>query len=265
MNRRSIRIGCSGWNYCSWKGRFYPEDLPASRWLSYYASSFDTVEVNNTFYRLPESRTFASWSTQTPAHFVMAVKASRFLTHIKRLRDPEEPLQRLFSRASALGTRLGPVLYQLPANFHADLDRLESFLRALPMRLTPRSKRRLQHVFEFRHSSWYDTKTYRLLERYGVAMCVHDKAGSEIAEPFVGPYVYLRFHGTSGHYHGSYTNRTLEQWAQRLAVAYRQGKPIYAYFNNDPHAVATRNALTLRSLIERLTATSVVPPPGTDR
>ena len=121
-----IRVGCSGWNYKSWRGRFYPGHLPARQWLSYYSERFDTVEVNNTFYRLPELATFAGWKQQTPSGFVLSVKASRFLTHMKRLRDPEEPLDRLFTRLAALGSRLGPVLYQLPANFHLDLDRLDT-------------------------------------------------------------------------------------------------------------------------------------------
>jgi uncharacterized protein YecE (DUF72 family) len=218
--------------------------------LKYYVERFDTVEVNNTFYRLPEASTFAGWASQTPPTFLMAVKASRFLTHMKRLRDPEEPLDRLFSRAAPLRSRLGPVLYQLPGNFHRDLERLAAFLQALPVKLTPSARRRLQHVFEFRHPSWYVAETYQLLEAHGVAMCLHDKAGSEIAAPFVGPFVYVRFHGTSGHYHGSYDDGTLRQWAGRLAEQWHSKRDVYAYFNNDPHAVATRNALTLRRLLD---------------
>jgi uncharacterized protein YecE (DUF72 family) len=145
------RVGCSGWNYKSWRERFYPRGLPPARWLAYYAERFDTVEVNNTFYRLPERSTFAAWRTQLPARFLVAVKASRFLTHMKRLREPEEPIRRLFSRAAALDGKLGPVLYQLPGNFHIDLYRLDTFLAALPRR---RSSRQLRHVMEFRHPSW---------------------------------------------------------------------------------------------------------------
>ena len=197
------RVGCSGWNYKSWKGRFYPDGLPAAEWLRYYASEFDTVEVNNTFYRLPESSTFAAWRRQTPASFLMAVKASSFLTHMKRLRNPEEPLQRLFSRASVLGPHLGPVLYQLPGSFTVNLDRLEGFLQTLPRML---NRRRLRHVMEFRHPSWYVDDTFHLLTRYNVALCLHDKADSRIDAPFVGPFVYVRFHGTSGRYHGSYSD-----------------------------------------------------------
>jgi uncharacterized protein YecE (DUF72 family) len=240
------RVGCSGWNYKSWRGRFYPETMPAARWLSHYASTFDTVEVNNTFYRLPERAVFARWRTQVPRAFLISVKASRFLTHMKRLREPAEPLRRLFSRASALGRHLGPVLYQLPGSFTRDLDRLDQFLRTLPRSW---SSRRLRHVMEFRHPSWYVGETFTLLNRHKVALCLHDKEGSAIAEPFVGPFTYVRFHGTSGRYSGSYSGAHLERWARRLAEELKDGRPVFAYFNNDPEAVAVRNALTLRAAL----------------
>ena len=242
------RVGCSGWNYKSWKGRFYPDGLPVAEWLRYYAGEFDTVEVNNTFYRLPASSTFAAWRRQTPASFLITVKASRFLTHMKRLRDPEEPLDRLFSRTDALGSRLGPVLYQLPGNFTRDLERLDGFLARLPR---TRGGRRVRHVVEFRHPSWYVDDTFQLLERRRVALCLHDKHGSQIDDPLVGPFVYVRFHGTSGRYHGSYSDAFLDRWAGRLAGQYQSGRLVFAYFNNDPDAVATFNARTLRQMIAR--------------
>jgi uncharacterized protein YecE (DUF72 family) len=243
------RIGCSGWNYKSWRGKFYAAGMPASRWLSYYSSIFDTVEINNTFYRLPEAATFACWRRQMPAGFLVAVKASRFLTHIKRLKDPAEPIDRLFSRAKSLGSRLGPVLYQLPPNFfrnEVNVERLEIFLRALPRRVT---RRVVHHVFEFRHPSWYVDDTFALLDRHGATLCLHDKRDSAIFEPFVGPIVYVRFHGTSGHYAGSYPDERLEKWACTLTEQWRAGRQVYAYFNNDPDAVATQNAQALRRLV----------------
>jgi uncharacterized protein YecE (DUF72 family) len=240
----TARVGCSGWNYKSWRGRFYAPTLPASKWLAYYATVFDTVEVNNTFYRLPEASTFAAWARQTPSAFLMAVKASRFLTHM--------PIARLFSRASALGRHLGPVLYQLPGNFPIDLPRLEQFLIALPARV---KGVRVQHVFEFRHPSWYVGEVFDLLTRHRATLCLHDKTGSTIADPFVGPSVYVRFHGTSGHYHGSYSTPALDRWAHRLVEQLQEGRPVYAYFNNDPEAVATANARTLRERIEALQET----------
>jgi uncharacterized protein YecE (DUF72 family) len=242
-------VGCSGWNYKTWRVAFYPTTLPADRWLEFYASRFDTVEINNTFYRLPERSTFAIWQNKVPKDFLFAVKASRFLTHMKRLREPGEPLARLFARASVLGRRLGPVLYQLPGNFTIDLDRLDAFLDALP-RLSGGS--RIRHVVEFRHPSWYVAETYSLLSRRGVALCLHDKEGSEIDEPVVGPFIYVRFHGTSGRYHGSYNLRSLNLWAHRLAEQLQDGRQVFAYFNNDPGAAAVENALTLRSALQKL-------------
>jgi uncharacterized protein YecE (DUF72 family) len=251
--RQRAQIGCSGWNYKTWRGSFYPATLPARAWLSYYAATFNTVEVNNTFYRLPEAETFAAWRDATPDGFVMAVKASRYLTHLKRLREPEEPVSRLFERAVALGNRMGPILYQLPGAFLRDLDRLAAFLAVLPPRWPPAGRRGspLTHVMEFRHPSWYVPETFALLARARVALCLHDKAGSGITAPVVGPVLYVRFHGASGDYHGSYNTPALTRWASQLAEHIDDGRAVYAYFNNDPEAVAVRNALTLRRLLHR--------------
>ena len=243
------RIGCSGWNYKSWRGPFYPTELPASRWLAYYLRHFDTVEVNNTFYRLPERSVFDGWRAQTPPRFLMAVKASRFLTHMKRLKDPQESLERLLSRMAALDGRLGPILYQLPARFTRDLDRLDTFLRALPRTW---EHKRLRHVMEFRDRSWYVPETFQMLEARRVALCLHDKLGSEITDPCVGPFVYVRFHGTTGEYRGSYSRQQLDRWARRVMEQAQDGRQVFAYFNNDPDAVAVQNALTLRAAIEAL-------------
>ena len=252
--RSRARIGCSGWNYKSWRGPVYPATLPARQWLGHYTTLFDTVEVNNTFYRLPEAATFAAWRAGTPRRFLMAVKASRYLTHLKRLRDPEEAIARLFERAASLGDRLGPVLYQLPPAFPLNLDRLATFVQALPRRLPVAgahgmTTRRLVHVIEFRDPSWYVPDTFDLLARARVALCLHDKHGSTIAKPVVGPVLYVRFHGSTGRYHGSYDDATLTRWAGRLREHQQDGMPVFAYFNNDPEGVAVRNALSLRRLM----------------
>jgi uncharacterized protein YecE (DUF72 family) len=207
--------------------------------------------LNNTFYRLPERSTFSAWGKTVPPRFVIAVKASRFLTHMKRLRDPAEPLARLFSRAAGLRGHLGPVLYQLPATLTLDVERLETFLKALPRRSQQQT---LLHVMEFRHPSWYRSDTFDLLQKHGVALCLHDKLGSTIQEPFVGPFVYVRFHGPTGEYHGSYSARHLQGWAVRLADRARRGQRVFAYFNNDPNATAVANALTLRGRLQELVA-----------
>lgn len=236
------RVGCSGWEYKHWRGDFYPPDIPKTRWFEYYAGIFDTVEINNTFYRLPEESTFASWSRRAPMRFLYAVKASRFLTHMKKLKDPEEPIERLFSRMRPLGRHLGPVLYQLPPNFKLDLGRLEHFLQALP--------RGVRHVVEFREPSWYADDVKRMLQRHKVAMCLHDMRGSATERERIGPFVYVRFHGASGHYDGGYPDERLAGWADWLHARRQEGLDVFAYFNNDIGGHAPRNAVTLRRLLE---------------
>lgn len=238
----SIRVGCSGWQYRHWRGSFYPADVPAARWLEYYARRFDTVEINNTFYRLPEATTFRSWRRKVSPSFVYAVKASRFLTHMKKLKDPEEPLDRLFTRAAALGPSFGPVLYQLPPRWPVNVERFEAFVRALP--------KGRRHAFEFRDPSWYSDEVLKVIERHGAALCVHDMAGSASGRIAVGPFVYARFHGTSK-YSGSYGDEALEHWAQWLAERAHSGAPVFAYFNNDVGGHAPRDAVRLRDAIAR--------------
>ena len=258
MMMRSLaaaRVGCSGWQYKHWRGEFYPADLPASRWFEFYASVFDTVEINNTFYRLPEEKTFEAWAARAPKGFLFAIKASRFLTHMKKLKDPEEPLNRLFSRMRPLGRHLGPILYQLPPGWKVDLDRLEQFLPLLP--------RRARHAIEFRDPSWYRGDTLELLSRFRVALCLHDMresatprvrvalAPSSVEGPALsGSFVYVRFHGAAGSYSGSYTDRRLAEWADWLHGQRASGADVYAYFNNDVGGHAPRNAVTLRRFLE---------------
>jgi uncharacterized protein YecE (DUF72 family) len=238
----------------------YPAALPARQWLEAYSGAFDTVEANGTFYRLPPRATFASWRLRTPPDFTMAIKASRFLTHLKRLRDPGPPLARLFTRATALGPRLGPILYQLPPQLRCDVDRLRTFLAALPRRNADVPSRRRQaspaprvapfrHVMEFRHPSWYVDDVYGLLTRHRVALCLHDKTGSSIVDPPIGPFVYVRFHGPSGHYSGSYPSAALAAWADRMRGWAGGGRDVYAYFNNDIGGAAVGNARTLIELV----------------
>ena len=228
--------------------------MPARLWFDHYVTLFDTVEINNSFYRLPEPETFAAWRDRAPANFLYAIKASRFLTHLKRLLDPEEPVIRLFGHARELGDRFGPILYQLPGNFHADLPRLDHFLSLLPRTLgeingTPKTLT-LHHVMEFRHPSWYSAETYELLRSHGVTLCLHDKAGSAITEPDdVGPIVYVRFHGPGGRYFGRYETNRMMRWAARLYELAQSGRDVFAYFNNDPEGMAVVNAQELQLLI----------------
>jgi uncharacterized protein YecE (DUF72 family) len=214
--------------------------VPAHLWLDYYARHFDTVEINNTFYRLPEAATFAAWGRRAPRGFVYAVKASRYLTHMKKLKDPEDPIRRFFTRAKRLEQSFGPVLYQLPPRWPVNIERLEAFLRALP--------RRRRHAIEFREPSWYTDDVFALLERHNVALCLHDMAGSASGRLAIGPFVYARFHGVQK-YSGRYDDRTLDAWAEWLASCTRAGKRIYAYFNNDTGGHAPRDAVRLGDMM----------------
>jgi uncharacterized protein YecE (DUF72 family) len=243
------RVGCSGWHYKSWRGRVYPESMPPSRWLETYATLFDCVEINNSFYRLPEASTFAEWRVRTPAGFLFAVKASRYLTHMLRLTRPAEPLARLLDRVAGLGPRLGPLLYQLPTGWLPDERRLQSFLEALPASIPMgRRSRRLHHVIEFRDERCYSPSIYRLLERHGVSMCVHDMGGSESPRIIIGPLAYLRLHGYGRRYGGSYPPTILREWARWLRQA-AADRAALAFFNNDIDGRAVENARTLRQLL----------------
>jgi uncharacterized protein YecE (DUF72 family) len=236
------RVGCSGWQYKHWRGDFYPTDLPQTKWFEHYTARFDTVEINNSFYRLPERATFASWARRAPTAFEFAIKASRFLTHMKKLKDPEEPIERLFSRMRALGTHLGPVLYQLPPGWKADVGRFGHFLDTVP--------RDVRQVVEFRDPSWYSPEVFRLMERRHVALCLHDMEGSATERARVGPFVYVRFHGATAKYGGGYTKDRLRGWAAWLNGQRAEGCDVYAYFNNDVGGHAPRDAVTLRRLLE---------------
>ena len=237
-----VRIGTSGWEYDHWRGNFYPVDLPRDRWLEFYADRFDTVEVNASFYRLPEAETFARWGRRVPGTFRFAVKASRYLTHLRRLREPGEPLERLWSRAQRLNGRLGPMLYQLPPRWRPNTDRLEAFLAAIP-------GDRAQAV-EVRDRRWYRHDVLDMLDAAGVALVIHDMPDSRTPICRVGPMVYLRFHGAGERYGGAYSSQSLSGWARRIA-AWADEAPVWAYFNNDIGGHAVRDAHRLRRMVER--------------
>ena len=243
------RVGCSGWHYKSWRGTIYPDRLPTTSWLRAYARRFCTVELNNSFYRLPAAQTCAGWHEQVPRGFLFSVKASRFLTHIKRLRDPDEPLSRLLVNARPLGASIGALLYQLPPRWFPDAERFEAFLAALPERLTG-TRHRLRHVIEMRDSRGYEAWVIDLLRRYDVSLCVHDMAGLESPLVTVGPIVYVRFHGYGVKYGGSYPTNVLEKWATWLRGALATGRDAYVYFNNDINGYAVHDAERFRILVD---------------
>ena len=233
-----IRIGTSGWHYDHWKELFYPPDLPKNKWFEHYAQHFDTVEINNTFYHLPKEVSLQRWHKQAPKNFLYAVKANRYITHIKRLKDTSEEVKRFFDRIGLLKSRLGPVLYQLPPSLYQDLDLLESFIRLLP-------EKRIA-VFEFRHNSWFSEDTFKLLNKFGAGFCVHDLSGKETPRIVTADIIYVRFHGPTGKYEGDYSKSMLQSWARWLKEHTKEAHSIYAYFNNDIGGHAINNAKTLR-------------------
>jgi uncharacterized protein YecE (DUF72 family) len=234
-----LRIGCSGWNYAHWREVVYPKGLAQSRWLEHYATLFDTVEVNNTFYRLPKRQSVARWVEQTPDDFLLTVKASRYLTHIRRLTDLSGGVERFYASIEPLvdSTKLGPVLWQLPGNFRRDVDRLGNALRALPDG---------RHAFEFRHESWFVDEVYELLRAHGAALVIGDHPERPFqTRELTADWTFIRFHYGHRGRNGNYSERELEEWAERIGE-WRRRADVYAYFNNDWHGYAVKNALSLK-------------------
>jgi uncharacterized protein YecE (DUF72 family) len=234
-------VGTSGWQYKDWRGAFYPARLAQSGWLEHYASRFSTVEVNNAFYRLPERATFESWRERTPPGFLVAVKASRYLTHIKRLREPEEPVRRLLERARGLGDRLGPVLLQLPPTLRLDVDALVATLRCFP--------KGVEVAVEFRHQSWFVESTARVLSDFDAAFCLADAPGWRAPHWRTADWGYLRLHGGVARPAPCYGRRAMQTWAQRLEEMFKGSSHVYVYFNNDANACAPRNAAEFEAIV----------------
>ncbi|MEW5959693.1 MAG: DUF72 domain-containing protein [Chloroflexota bacterium] len=237
---RRCYIGTSGWVYAHWQGVFYPPDLPQSRWYGHYARRFDTVEINTSFYRLPSEAAFDRWQAQAPPGFVYALKANRYLTHIKRLKDAAEPLERFLVRARRLKDALGPILWQLPPKWGADPARLETFAAGLPPDLV--------HAFEFRDPRWFVPAVRDILERFGLSFCIFDMPDLPCPPWVTSDVVYLRFHGAGLVYAGRYGQAGLLPWAERVRQWLAGGRTVYAYFNNDAFGHALEDARTLREL-----------------
>lgn len=235
------RIGTSGWSYKHWKGTFFPEDLKKKEWFDYYIQKFDTLEINNTFYNLPKKKTFRKWRDETPENFLFSVKASRYITHMKKLKEPKDSLNTFLDRAEVLKEKLGPILFQLPPNLKKNTERLNSFLSLLPD--THR------YVFEFRNESWFDDETYGILSDFGAAFCVYQLGGVTSPTVHTAPFAYVRLHGPLGKYEGSYSESDLRKWRQIFAGWMRDTDTVYCYFDNDQHGYAPRNALSLIDII----------------
>ena len=235
-----IRVGTSGFSYQHWKGVFYPEDLPQRRLLEFYCEQFDCVEINSSFYHLPRQTTLESWYERTPEDFLFVLKGSRYVSHIKRLKDCEEPVSVFYKRVEALQEKLALVLWQLPPSLEVNLSLFKTFLDLLPVKPTP--------VLEFRDPSWFTQKVYELLAAKGATLCVHDMPQSRCPEILIGLLLYLRFHGPGGEYQGSYPDNQLQRrahWARQSG-----SRDIYAFFNNDIGGYAVQNAATFRELLQ---------------
>jgi uncharacterized protein YecE (DUF72 family) len=234
----AVRIGCSGWNYVHWRERVYPKGLPQRRWLEHYATLFDTVEINNTFYRLPKRSAVRGWVDESPPGFLFSVKASRYLTHIKRLTDLTQGVKRFYERLEPLldSPKLGPVLWQLPANFHRDDERLAAALDALPLG---------RHAFEFRHESWFVGDVYELLREHEAALVIGDTPERRFQRhELTANWTFVRFHYGSRGRNGNYSERELDLWADRIR-GWRRRFGVYAYFNNDWEGYAVTNGSSL--------------------
>jgi len=242
-----VLIGTSGYNYPHWwNGLFYPSDLPQRKWLEFYAQYFDTVELNVSFYRLPRKEVFEGWYKRTPRRFSFAVKGSRFITHIKRLKDCREPLSLLLEHASPLKEKLGVVLWQLPPRFKFQKKKLEEF--CILLSTLPRSKR-LRHAFEFRDESWFCQEAFRILEDFNFAFCIAHGSGLPFMERVTSNFIYLRLHGGEVLYGSNYSDKELKGWAEKIERWRDKGKDIFVYFNNDAYGFATKNALALKKFV----------------
>lgn len=241
MAGTEIRIGTSGWHYDHWAGVFYPQGLPQGERLRFYSRYFDTVEINNSFYRLPGEAAVLQWRETVPSGFLFAVKGSRFITHMKKLKDAAEPLMTFMERMRALGDRLGPILFQLPPGWRVNLPRLREFLSLLP------SGHR--YAFEFRDPSWFDPGVYKELGRWGCAFCQYQLGDVVSPRVVTADFVYIRLHGPGGPYRGRYGGEGLKPWLRSIEDCRRKGLSIYCYFDNDERGYAVEDALLLRDMV----------------
>jgi uncharacterized protein YecE (DUF72 family) len=240
-------IGTSGYNYPHWwDGVFYPSNLPQKKWLEYYTQFFNTVELNVSFYRLPKKEAFEGWHKRTPKHFLFAVKGSRFITHIKRLKDCREPLSLFLDHASPLKEKLGMVLWQLPPRFKFQRERLVEFCVLLST--LPRSKFH-RHAFEFRDESWFCNEVFQILDEFRFAFCIAHGSGLPFLERITSNAIYLRLHGGEVLYGSNYSDKELNQWSDKIQNWENKGKTVFIYFNNDAYGFAIKNALTLKKMV----------------
>ncbi len=237
-----IYIGTSGWQYKHWKGSFYPIELKLSEHFNFYSRLFGTVEINNSFYKLPSETTFTHWKETAPENFVYAVKANRFITHMKKLKDPVASIEKFFRNVDYLEHTLGPILFQLPPRWRCNENRLHDFLQVLPSGY--------QYAMEFRESSWYNERIYELLKAHNVAFCIYELEHHQSPCITTASHIYVRLHGPGRKYEGKYSSDSLKNWASQCKKWIAVGKDIFFYFDNDQHGYAAENALYFREVME---------------
>jgi uncharacterized protein YecE (DUF72 family) len=238
-------IGISGWSYSNWRGSFYPLTLPSRRYLEFYAQHFSTTELNSSFYHLPPPQTYQQWIEQVPPHFIFAVKANRLLTHSRQVQNAEETWCRILPSTRALGSHLGPLLFQFPPSLQVDAQRLADLLQ-----LVRSSAKDIRVVCEFRHASWFTEEVYRVLRRHGVALCQADSARYPRYDILTTDFLYYRLHGRPVLFTSSYSEAALAQEAQAITHHLQKGRDVYVYFNNTKHGHAVENARTLLALVQ---------------
>jgi uncharacterized protein YecE (DUF72 family) len=237
----SVHIGTSGWHYQHWKGKFYSPEIQPAGMLTAYTQHFDSVEINNSFYRLPTPEAVKDWIKQTPKNFVFAVKASRYITHNRKLKYPEETLVKFLQVAKGLGKKLGPILFQLPPGWNVNVDRLAEFLEVLPSRH--------RYAFEFRNQSWHTSNVIRVLTKFNAAFCIFELNGFQSPANVTANFVYVRLHGPGSAYQGDYPKPSLDRWARNIEAWTHKGHDVFFYFDNDQAGYAAKNAMALRRLV----------------
>ena len=241
-----VFIGTSGWTYAGWRGPFYPEDVPKKDWLTWYGGQFSSTEINGSFYRTPSLEAVHRWRDDSPDDFIFAWKASKFITHWKRLSEKSDnSIELMVTRLKALGRKVGPVLFQLPPRFEVNEQRLADFLKMLP--------RRYDYTFEFRHPSWYDERILELLEKHQIALCISDHHHAPSPWLATAPHVYVRGHGPEGRYRDNYPDETLRKWTRKIRAWRREGRTVYVYFDNDTKSAAPQDAERLLKMLGRTT------------
>ena len=241
MAKGKVYTGTSGWNYKHWKENFYPGDLKQKKWLEFYSERLKSVEINNSFYHLPDTKTLKTWKDITPGNFIFSIKGSRYITHMKKLKAPKTSSRKLFSRIKHLKKKAGPVLFQLPPHWSYNKQRFEKFIKAMPGKY--------RYAFEFREKSWWNDEVLNLLEKYNAAYCIYELAGTITPKEVTADFVYIRLHGPDGKYQGNYSNRQLSGWAGSISAWQKKNKDVYIYFDNDDSGYAAKNAQQLQKMI----------------